>query len=139
MNSIKSTIFINHSIDLIDQALLRPGRFDKLLYIGPPEEKTEQLKILEALTRKFQVDPNVDLMTDVVCEIPNSMTLTGADFYALTVDTMMAAIDRLIGTSEKNLILKKEDFLLAITNIKPSVSIEEMIYYKSVQNKVIEK
>merc|ERR1711902_467103 len=39
--------------DLLDEALQRPGRFDQLVYIGPPDAKSEQLKILEALTRKF--------------------------------------------------------------------------------------
>merc|ERR1719510_2367720 len=39
--------------DLIDPALLRPGRFDRLVYLGIPSEKTEKLRILKALTRKF--------------------------------------------------------------------------------------
>ena len=38
--------------DLIDPALLRPGRFDKLLYLGVNDSKTNQLAVLRALTRK---------------------------------------------------------------------------------------
>ncbi len=38
--------------DLVDEALLRPGRFDKLLYLGVSEDRSSQVKILEALTRK---------------------------------------------------------------------------------------
>jgi peroxin-6 len=38
--------------DLLDQALLRPGRFDKMLYLGISDTHEKQRTILEALTRK---------------------------------------------------------------------------------------
>lgn len=38
--------------DLLDPALLRPGRFDKMLYLGVSDTNEKQLTILQALTRK---------------------------------------------------------------------------------------
>jgi peroxin-6 len=77
--------------DLLDQALLRPGRFDKLLYLGIADTHDKQLTILEALTRKFSLHPDTSLRR--VAEVL-PFTYTGADLYALCSDAMLKAITR---------------------------------------------
>lgn len=77
--------------DLLDPALLRPGRFDKMLYLGVSSTHEQQVTILEALTRKLTLDANVDL-TQVASRLP--FTYTGADLYALCSDAMLKAITR---------------------------------------------
>lgn len=77
--------------DLLDPALLRPGRFDKMLYLGVSSTHEQQLTILEALTRKFTLDRNVDLAR-VASRLP--FTYTGADLYALCSDAMLKAITK---------------------------------------------
>lgn len=77
--------------DLLDQALLRPGRFDKMLYLGVPDTHEKQLTILEALTRKFTMDLDLSLQR-VAGSLP--FTYTGADLYALCSDAMLKAITR---------------------------------------------
>ncbi len=77
--------------DLLDQALLRPGRFDKMLYLGVSDTHEKQLTILEALTRKFIMHPELSLHR-VAESLP--FTYTGADLYALCSDAMLKAITR---------------------------------------------
>lgn len=77
--------------DLLDQALLRPGRFDKMLYLGISDTHQKQLTILEALTRKFALHQELSLARVAEC-LP--FTYTGADLYALCSDAMLKAITR---------------------------------------------
>ena len=77
--------------DLLDQALLRPGRFDKMLYLGVSDTHEKQLTIMEALTRKFTMHPQMSLQ-NVAESLP--FTYTGADLYALCSDAMLKAITR---------------------------------------------
>ena len=94
--------------DLLDQALLRPGRFDKMLYLGISDTHEKQTTILQALTRKyvflyfifgaeansgsrFTLDPSLSL-TRVADSLP--FTFTGADLYALCSDAMLKAVTR---------------------------------------------
>jgi len=46
--------------DIIDPALLRPGRFDRILFVPPPDKKT-RLKILQIYTEKMPLADDVDL------------------------------------------------------------------------------
>jgi peroxin-6 len=94
--------------DLLDQALLRPGRFDKMLYLGVSDTHDKQLTIMKALTRKsvaplvtfrscttnkirFTLHPTVSL-SSIAQKLP--FTYTGADFYALCSDAMLKAVTR---------------------------------------------
>jgi peroxin-6 len=63
--------------DLIDPALLRPGRFDRLVYVGLPTGDAEKVRILAALTRKFRLaadDGNELVTTSLIFFRPSSLT-----------------------------------------------------------------
>ncbi len=77
--------------DLLDSSLLRPGRFDRLLYLGIAPDNDAQLKILKALTRKFTLKDDVRL-EDVISTCPTNYT--GADFYALASNALSMSIRR---------------------------------------------
>uniref|UniRef100_A0A3B4WU00 Peroxisomal ATPase PEX6 n=1 Tax=Seriola lalandi dorsalis TaxID=1841481 RepID=A0A3B4WU00_SERLL len=129
--------------DLLDQSLLRPGRFDKLVYVGINEDRVSQLQVLQAILRKFQLDPAVNLQ-DVVDRCP--VHVTGADLYALCSDAMTAAIKRKISLIDEGLdsedspvLLSVEDFSTALENFKPSVSEQELLRYRNIQEKLTVK
>lgn len=148
--------------DLLDEALLRPGRFDKMLYLGISDTDEKQAKILEALTRKFKLHDDVNLE-----EIAHncSFTFTGADFYALCSDSMLNAMTRSanevdikikqmnetlkqlgkppvstrwwfdnVATKEDiEVLVSMEDFIKAQSELNPSVSAEELQHYLRVR------
>ncbi|KFW93467.1 Peroxisome assembly factor 2, partial [Phalacrocorax carbo] len=125
--------------DLLDPALLRPGRFDKLVYVGINEDRESQLQVLSAVTRKFKLDPSVNL-TAILEKCPAQ--LTGADIYALCSDAMMCALKRKVewieeglDTESSALILTMEDFLQAAARLQPSVSEQELLRYRLIQQK----
>lgn len=62
-----------------------------MLYLGVSDSHEAQLHILEALTRKFRLDPGLDLRA-IAQKCP--LNLTGADFYALCSDAMLNAMSR---------------------------------------------
>ena len=115
--------------DLLDQALLRPGRFDKMLYLGVADSHDKQLTILEALTRKFNLDPDLELKR-VAESLP--FTYTGADLYALASDAMLKAITRQAGTYSKALLCPLLTYLFPYRRIfaiwYPSSSLQIDLY-----------
>ncbi|KAJ1995831.1 peroxisomal assembly protein [Coemansia spiralis] len=88
--------------DLLDPALLRPGRFDKLVYLGVSETHDAQLNIIQALTRKFHLHPDLDLH-EIADQCP--FNYTGADFYALCSDALLKAMLRTV--NEVDVLVKE--------------------------------
>ncbi len=106
--------------DIVDPALLRPGRFDRIVYIPPPDEKA-RLEILKVHTRKMPLE-NVDLETIA----KKTENYTGADLENLCREAGMMAIRE---NSDK---VRMKHFEEALNIVKPSLDEETIKYYESI-------
>jgi len=114
------TIGATNRPDLLDSALLRTGRFDKMIYLGVAQTPAEKVKIIKAQTRNVQLDESVDL-DELTKLIPNNFT--GADFSALTSEAYMIAVKEKISVISTEIELWKssngiDEDLLPETYIK---------------------
>lgn len=77
--------------DIIDPALLRPGRFDRLLYVAPPD-RDSRIQIIKIHTKKKPLadDINVDQLAD------HTEGYTGADIASLSSAAVMLALREFI-------------------------------------------
>jgi len=82
--------------DIIDEALLRPGRFDRILEVPPPDASARK-EILKIHTKKKPLDSSVNL--DRLVEMTDGMT--GADIAAAVNAAAMIAIKEHVANKEK--------------------------------------
>ncbi|GBG68646.1 hypothetical protein CBR_g3187 [Chara braunii] len=88
-------IAATNRVDIIDPALLRPGRFDRLLFVGPPDMATRE-KIFEVHTRKIPLSNDVNRRE--LAEL--TVNFTGADIAAVCREAAMAALEEDLDTEE---------------------------------------
>jgi len=110
--------------DMLDPALLRPGRFDRILLVSPPT-KEGRLAILKIHTR------NMPLAKDVSLEKLAELTegYVGADIEALCREAAMLALRENRNTKE----VKKKHFDEAMKKVSPSVSKSTLDKYKKLE------
>lgn len=76
-------------IEVIDTAILRPGRFGKLHYVSLPSQE-ERALILKALGRRKPLDPDVDL--NFIAQMEACKDLSGADLAALVCPILLSSL-----------------------------------------------
>lgn len=130
--------------DLIDPALLRPGRFDKMLYVGIHSDCASKLSVLQAQTRKFELRENGRELERVVDQLPDNVT--GADLYSVSSNAWLNAVREVVTrhweskkfnkdfsieeeTIKDRIIVELRHFSDAIRDLIPSVSDEEIERY----------
>jgi transitional endoplasmic reticulum ATPase len=110
--------------DLLDPALLRPGRFDRIIKVPPPDRKA-RLEILKIHTRRVPLASDVDL--EKLADMTNGFT--GADLEALVREAVMLALREKLEAREVSM----KYFLEALKVIRPSLSEDVMEKYQSIE------
>ena len=116
--------------DVVDPALLRPGRFDRLMLTPPPSEEG-RVQILKIHTKKMPLTQDVDLK-----ELATSTDgYVGADIESLCREAGIEALRESIGAKEVNM----SHFKKALKRVKPSVSKDIFERYKDIENSYLQK
>ncbi|KPV62335.1 MAG: VCP-like ATPase [Candidatus Bathyarchaeota archaeon BA2] len=113
--------------DIVDPAILRPGRFDRLIYVPEPDEEA-RLQIFKIYTK------DMPLVKDVNLSSLASMTksYSGADIEALCREAALNALRRDIKAKETSLA----DFTEATKKIGPSILPDMETWYKGFMKQV---
>lgn len=99
--------------DIIDEALLRPGRFDRILEVPPPD-KDARKQIFEIHTKKKPLDSDVNL--DKLVEMTNGMT--GAEIAGIVNAAAMTAIKDHVKLKGSKLKVSMKHFESALNKIR---------------------
>ncbi|ODQ54226.1 AAA-domain-containing protein [Saitoella complicata NRRL Y-17804] len=143
--------------DIIDPAMMRPGRLDKPLFVELPTPG-ERAEILKTLTKKTPIAPEVDLVA--ISNDPRAENFSGADLASLVREAAVGALrntvltdlqsmevseDPLVASAarqveglqmqKKQIQVTQKDFENAFRNVRPSVSSKERQKYETLARK----
>ncbi|MEM0087950.1 MAG: AAA family ATPase, partial [Thermofilum sp.] len=108
--------------DILDPALLRPGRFDRLIYVPPPDEKA-RFEILKVHTRRMPLAEDVNL-----AELAKRTEgYTGADIELLVREAGLLALRESINVDR----VYARHFEEALKRVKPSLTPDLIKFYET--------
>jgi len=112
--------------DILDPALLRPGRFDKIIFVPPPDEKA-RYEIFKIHTRNMPLADDVDLR-----ELARRTEYySGADIEAVVIEAGLNAVRENMNFDR----VYMRHFLKALEKVKPSLSPEIIESYRSLMER----
>ncbi|KAJ7086017.1 P-loop containing nucleoside triphosphate hydrolase protein [Mycena belliarum] len=127
--------------DMIDPAMVRPGRLDKLLYVDLPAAR-ERGEIMRTLMRSVPVGADGDGVEQLVQE--RCEGYSGADLASLLREAGVSALRRALGRpdemegaegQESSLMVTLPDFVDALEKVGPSVSVAQRRKYEALRAK----
>lgn len=144
--------------DMIDPAMLRPGRLDKTLFIELPNAQ-EKLDIIKTLTASSGTPLASDVDLEAIVSNERCKNFSGADIAALLREASVLALKRnffktekihsvmendldkefedlSVGKPEDEVLVTMKDFTTALTKLKPSVSERDRLKYDKLNKKM---
>jgi transitional endoplasmic reticulum ATPase len=113
--------------DMVDSAVLRPGRFDRLIYVPEPDEKS-RLQILKIYTKGMPIAKDVDLNQITIA----TKYYSGADIESLCREAAMHALRKNVSSTEVTM----KDFQDALKEMGPSITPDMEKWYKSFMQQI---
>ena len=128
--------------DIIDPAMLRPGRLDKLLYVPLPDFEN-RCAILDTITKNLKLDMDIDF--EKIYKDKRIEGFSGADIASLVREAQLHALKRLNQKEKENeneeikdFKINMSDFEYSLNNILPSVSLNDKKKYENLKKKLQE-
>lgn len=144
--------------DMIDPAMLRPGRLDKTLFIELPK-RDEKLDILKTLIKSNGTPLANGLNLETIIDDERVRNFSGADLASLVRESSVSALKRSffknneiqsvgendldkefedlsVGIDDQQIIVGMDDFNRALQKIKPSVSDKDRLKYDKLNKKM---
>ena len=113
--------------DMVDSAVLRPGRFDRLIYVPEPDEKS-RMQILKIYTKCMPICKDVDLAQLTTA----TKYYSGADIESLCREAAMHALRKDVNSTEVTM----KDFQDALKEMGPSITPDMEKWYKSFMQQI---
>jgi len=104
-------------LDIVDEALLRPGRFDRIIEVGNPDFEGRK-HIFEIHTKKKPLESNVDIKKLV--EVTDGFS--GAEIAAITNRAALVALKRYVSGKSQNIKeikITHQDLIDAVDKVRP--------------------
>ena len=108
--------------DMVDPAVIRPGRFDRLIYAPEPDEKS-RMQIFKLYTKNMPLEQDVDMSQLAV----STKYYSGADIESLCREAAMRALRRDVNVQK----VTNKDFQDALKEVGPSITPDMEKWYKS--------
>jgi transitional endoplasmic reticulum ATPase len=116
---------ITNRPDLIDTSMLRPGRLDQIVYVGPPDDKA-RLEILRITSRPMPLTDDIDL--EGIAQ--STKNFSGADLVALCREAGVLALQN------RSDVISSANFANALRLVRPSITKDVEDWYESMKKNI---